>query len=97
MVGGRYLKNGGTNKTNVGIHTVCRGIKGLACISVKDKQIALLIVVHVGLHCWLLPSSLFVVVGRHHFSSLFIFVVVVGRRHRQSLLFIVSKFLMSIQ
>jgi hypothetical protein len=43
------------------------------------------------------PSSLFVVVGRHHFPSLFIFVVVVGRRHRrQLLLFIVSKFLMSI-
>jgi hypothetical protein len=97
MVGGRYLKNGGTKKTHVGIHTVYRGIKGLACISVKDKQIALLIVVHVGLHCWLSPSSLFVVVGRHHFPSLFIFVVVVGRRHRrQLLLFIVSKFLMSI-
>ena len=56
-------------KTHVGIHTAYRGIKGLACISVKDKQIALLIVVHVGLHCWLSPSSLFVVVSRHRFSS----------------------------
>jgi len=69
MVGGRYLKNGGTKKTHVGIHTAYRGIKGLACNSVKDKQIALLIVVHVGLHCWLSPSSLFVVVSRHRFSS----------------------------
>ena len=97
MVGGRYLRNGGTKKTHVGIHTAYRGIKGLACNSVKDKKIALLIVVNVGLHCWLSPSSLFVVVGCHLFPSLFIFVKVVGRRHRhQLLLFIVSKFLMSI-
>ncbi len=96
MVGCRYLKNGGTKKTHVGIHTTYRGIEGLACNSVKDKQIALLIVVHVGLHCRLLPLLLFVVVGRHHFSSLFIFVIFVGHRHCQLLLFIVSKFWMSI-
>jgi hypothetical protein len=83
-------------KNHVGIYTAYRGIKGLACNFVKDKQIALLIVVHVGIHCWLLPSLLFVVVGRHHFSSLFIFFVNVGRHHCQSLLFIVLKFLMSI-
>ncbi len=96
MVGGRYLKHDGTKKTHVGIHTAYRGIKGLTCNFFKDKQIALLIVFHVVLHCWLSPLLLFVVVGRQHFSSLFIFVVVVGLRHRQSLLFIVSKFLMSI-
>ena len=80
-------------KNHVGIYTAYRGIKGLACNSVKDKQIALLIVVHVGLHCWLSPSLLFVVIIFPLCSSFF---VNVGRHHCQSLLFIVFKFPMSI-
>jgi hypothetical protein len=56
-------------KTYVGIHTAYRGIYRLACNSVKDKQIALLIVVLVCLHCWLSLSSSFVVVHGHRLSS----------------------------
>ena len=73
MVGGRYLRNGGTKNVCRNSYCLQRNLRGALQFCQKQANFIAHCVV-VCLHCWLLPLSLFIVVSRCPLSSFVLFV-----------------------